>query len=163
MNRIEATLIATGLKIAIVNTRWNHFIVDRLVEGAELAFVQHGGNTDDLDLVTVPGSFEVPVVAKTLAESGQYDAVVCLGAVIRGATSHYDFVAGSATNGLARIALDTGVPVAFGILTTETIEQAVERAGTKAGNKGGEAMLAVIETANVLKQLRSSVNVARTS
>ena len=162
MNWIEATLIATGLKIAIVNTRWNHFIVDRLVEGTELAFVQHGGNTDDLDLVTVPGSFEVPLVAKTLAESGQYDAVVCLGAVIRGATSHYDFVAGSATNGLARIALDTGVPVAFGILTTETIEQAVERAGTKAGNKGGEAMLAVIETTNVLKQVRSGVNVART-
>ena len=162
MNRIEATLIATGLKIAVVNTRWNHFIVDRLVEGADLAFVQHGGNTDDLDLVTVPGSFEVPLVAKTLAESGHYDAVVCLGAVIRGATSHYDFVAGSATSGLARVALDTGVPVAFGILTTETTEQAVERAGTKAGNKGHEAMLAVIETVNVLKQLRSSVNVART-
>lgn len=153
MHRIEANLIATGLKIALVNTRWNHFIVDRLVEGAESAFVQHGGNREDLTLVTAPGSFEVPLVAKKLAESGQYDAVVCLGAVIKGATDHYDFVAGSATSGLARIALDSGVPVAFGILTTDSIEQAVERAGTKAGNKGAEALLAAVETANLLRML----------
>ena len=153
MQNIEATLIATGLKIAIVNTRWNHFIVDRLVEGARTAFVQHGGSDDDLTLVTAPGSFEVPLVAKKLADSGRYDAVVCLGAVIKGSTDHYDFVAGSATSGLARVALDSGVPVAFGILTTDTIEQAVERAGTKAGNKGAEAVLAVIETANLLKQI----------
>jgi len=153
MNRIEANLIATGLKVAIVNTRWNHFIVDRLVEGAETAFVQHGGNTDDLTLVTAPGSFEVPLVAQKLARSGRYDAVVCLGAVIRGATDHYDFVAGSATSGLARVSLETGVPVAFGILTTDTTEQAVERAGTKAGNKGAEAMLAMVETVNLLRQI----------
>ncbi|WP_034383927.1 6,7-dimethyl-8-ribityllumazine synthase [Deinococcus sp. YIM 77859] len=153
MHRIEAHLIATGLKIALVNTRWNHFIVDRLVEGAESAFVQHGGNREDLTLVTAPGSFEVPLVAKKLAESGHYDAVVCLGAVIKGATDHYDFVAGSATSGLARIALDSGVPVTFGILTTDTIEQAIERAGTKAGNKGAEALLAAVETANLLRLL----------
>ncbi|UQN08253.1 6,7-dimethyl-8-ribityllumazine synthase [Deinococcus sp. QL22] len=153
MQRIEANLIATNLKIAIVNTRWNHFIVDRLVEGAETAFVQHGGKREDLTLVTVPGAFELPLVAKKLAESGHYDAVVCLGAVIKGATDHYDFVAGNAASGLARVSLETGVPVAFGILTTDTTEQAIERAGTKAGNKGGEALLAVVETANLLKQL----------
>lgn len=153
MQRIEANLIAAGLKIAILNTRWNHFIVDRLVEGAETAFVQHGGQREDLTLVTVPGAFELPLVAKKLAESGQYDAMVCLGAVIKGATDHYDFVAGNAASGLARVSLETGVPVAFGILTTDTTEQAIERAGTKAGNKGGEALLAVVETANLLKQL----------
>ncbi|WP_216329031.1 6,7-dimethyl-8-ribityllumazine synthase [Deinococcus aestuarii] len=153
MHRIEADLIATNLKIAIVNTRWNHFIVDRLVEGAETAFVQHGGKSEDLTLVTAPGAFEVPLIARKLAESGRYDAVVCLGAVIRGATDHFDFVAGNAASGLARVSLETGVPVAFGVLTTDTIEQAVERAGTKAGNKGTEALLAVVETANVLKKL----------
>lgn len=153
MQRIEANLIATDLKIAVVNTRWNHFIVDRLVEGAETAFVQHGGRSEDLTLVTVPGAFEVPLVAKRLAESGRYDAVVCLGAVIKGATDHYDFVAGNAASGLARVSLETGVPVSFGVLTTDTIEQAIERAGTKAGNKGTEALLAVVETANLLKTL----------
>ncbi|UQN10269.1 6,7-dimethyl-8-ribityllumazine synthase [Deinococcus sp. QL22] len=153
MQHIEAHLIATDLKIAIVNTRWNHFIVDRLVEGAQTAFVQHGGTTENLTLVTVPGAFEVPLVAKKLAESGEYDAVVCLGAVIKGATDHYDFVAGNAASGLARVSLETGVPVAFGVLTTDTIEQAIERAGTKAGNKGIEAVLAVIETANLLRKL----------
>ncbi len=155
MNRIEGNLIATGLKLAVVATRWNHFIVDRLVEGAHTAFVQHGGQTDDLELYVVPGSFEVPLIAKRLAERGSYDAVVCLGAVIRGATSHYDLVAGEASSGLARVAFDTGVPVAFGILTTDTTEQAIERAGTKAGNKGAEALLAAVEMVQVLRQLPS--------
>ncbi|SMB81514.1 6,7-dimethyl-8-ribityllumazine synthase [Deinococcus hopiensis] len=153
MQRIEAHLMATDLRIAIVNTRWNHFIVDRLVEGAETAFVQHGGTSENLTLVTVPGAFEVPLVAKKLAESGRYDAVVCLGAVIKGSTDHYDFVAGNAASGMARVSLETGVPVAFGVLTTDTLEQAIERAGTKAGNKGAEAVLAVVETANLLKKL----------
>ncbi len=153
MKRIEGSLIATELKLALVATRWNHFIVDRLVEGAHTAFVQHGGQTDDLELYLVPGSFEVPMLAKRLAESGRYDAVVCLGAVIRGATGHYEIVAGEASSGLARVAFDTGVPVAFGILTTDTTEQAIERAGTKAGNKGAEALLAAVEMVRVLRQL----------
>lgn len=153
MKRIEGSLIATELKLALVATRWNHFIVDRLVEGAHTAFVQHGGQTDDLELYLVPGSFEVPLLAKRLAESGRHDAVVCLGAVIRGATSHYEIVAGEASSGLARVAFDTGVPVAFGILTTDTTEQAIERAGTKAGNKGAEALLAAVEMVRVLRQL----------
>ncbi|WP_027482013.1 6,7-dimethyl-8-ribityllumazine synthase [Deinococcus pimensis] len=153
MNHVKADLIATDLRLAIVNTRWNHLIVDRLVEGAVTAFEQHGGHPDHLDLVTAPGSFEVPLVAQALARSGRYAGVVCLGAVIRGATDHYDLVAGNAASGLARVSLETGVPVAFGVLTTDTIEQAVERAGTKAGNKGAEALLAVVETANLLRKL----------
>lgn len=153
MTVVEANLVATGLKIAVVTTRWNHLITDRLVEGARSAFVRHGGSDDDLTLVVAPGSFEVPLVAKRVAESGRFDAVACLGAVIRGATDHYDFVAGNAASGLARVSLDTGVPVAFGILTTDTIEQALERAGTKAGNKGEEAMLAAVEMAKLLAAL----------
>lgn len=157
MKRTEGTLIATGLKLALVATRWNHFIVDRLVEGAHTAFVQHDGQTDDLELYVVPGSFEVPLLAKRLAEGGRHDAVVCLGAVIRGATGHYDLVAGEVSSGLARVAFDTGVPVAFGVLTTDTTEQAIERAGTKAGNKGAEALLAAVEMVRVLRQLPSGV------
>ncbi|MHA0035497.1 6,7-dimethyl-8-ribityllumazine synthase [Deinococcus sp. PESE-13] len=153
MQRIEATLLAHDLKFALVSTRWNHLIVDRLVEGAELAFVQHGGQTENLDHFLVPGSYEVPLVARKLAESGKYDAVVCLGAVIKGDTDHYDFVAGGAANGILNTSLHTGVPVAFGVLTTDTVEQALNRAGIKAGNKGGEAVLAMIETANLLKQI----------
>ncbi|KEF34536.1 6,7-dimethyl-8-ribityllumazine synthase [Deinococcus sp. RL] len=153
MNRIEAGLLATGLKFAVVSTRWNHFIVDRLVEGAQTAFVQHGGDSADLDHYLVPGSFEVPLVARRLAESGRYDAVVCLGAVIKGATDHYDFVASAAQSGILNSMLHTGVPIAFGVLTTDTTEQAIERAGTKAGNKGAEAVLAMIETVNLLRQI----------
>ena len=153
MNRIEANLLATDLKFAVVSTRWNHLIVDRLVEGAELAFVQHGGKTENLDHFLAPGSYEVPLIARKLAESGKYDAVVCLGAVIKGDTDHYDFVAGGAANGILNTSLHTGVPVAFGVLTTDTVEQALNRAGIKAGNKGGEAVLAMIETVNLLKQI----------
>ncbi|WP_412028324.1 6,7-dimethyl-8-ribityllumazine synthase [Deinococcus yunweiensis] len=153
MNRIEATLLATDLKFAIVSTRWNHLIVDRLVEGAELAFVQHDGQTANLDHFLAPGSYEVPLVARKLAESGKYDAVVCLGAVIKGDTDHYDFVAGGAANGILNTSLHTGVPVAFGVLTTDTVEQALNRAGIKAGNKGAEAVLAMIETVNLLRKI----------
>ncbi|WP_221089983.1 6,7-dimethyl-8-ribityllumazine synthase [Deinococcus aquaedulcis] len=153
MNRIEATLLATDLKFAIVSTRWNHLIVDRLVEGAELAFVQHGGKTEHLDHFLAPGSYEVPLVARKLAQSGKYDAVVCLGAVIKGDTDHYDFVAGGAASGILNTSLETGVPVAFGVLTTDTVEQALNRAGIKAGNKGAEAVLAMIETVNLLRQI----------
>lgn len=157
MNRIEAHLLATDLKFAVVSTRWNHLIVDRLVEGAELAFVQHGGDTANLDHFVAPGSFEVPLIARRLAETGRYDAVVCLGAVIKGDTDHYDFVAGGAANGILNSSLHTGVPIAFGVLTTDTVEQALNRAGIKAGNKGGEAVLAMIETVNLLKQVRANV------
>lgn len=157
MNRIEAHLLATDLKFAVVSTRWNHLIVDRLVEGAELAFVQHGGDTANLDHFVAPGSFEVPMIARQLAETGRYDAVVCLGAVIKGDTDHYDFVAGGAANGILNSSLHTGVPIAFGVLTTDTVEQALNRAGIKAGNKGGEAVLAMIETVNLLKQVRAKV------
>ncbi|ABF44606.1 6,7-dimethyl-8-ribityllumazine synthase [Deinococcus geothermalis DSM 11300] len=154
MNRIEGHLLAADLRFAIVSTRWNHLIVDRLVEGAELAFVQHGGKSENLDHFIVPGSHELPLVARRLAETGKYDAVVCLGAVIRGDTDHYKFVAGGAASGILNSALHTGVPIAFGVLTTETVEQALNRAGIKAGNKGAEATLAMIETVNLLRQIR---------
>ena len=153
MNRIEANLLAHDLRFAVVSTRWNHLVVDRLVEGAELAFVQHGGRSEQLDHYLVPGSYEMPLVARRLAESGRYDAVVGLGAVIKGDTDHYDFVAGAAATGLLNSSLHTGVPVAFGVLTTDTVEQALNRAGIKAGNKGAEAVLAMIETANLLRRI----------
>lgn len=153
MNRIEANLLAHDLRFAVVSTRWNHLVVDRLVEGAELAFVQHGGRSEHLDHYLVPGSYEMPLVARRLAESGRYDAVVGLGAVIKGDTDHYDFVAGAAATGLLNSSLHTGVPVAFGVLTTDTVEQALNRAGIKAGNKGAEAVLAMIETANLLRRI----------
>lgn len=153
VKRIEAHLLVQDLKLAIVVTRWNHFIVDRLLEGAITAYQQHGGHLEQLEVYTAPGAFEVPLVAKKLAKTGRFDAVVCLGAVIKGSTDHYDFVAGSATSGIAGVSLDTEIPVMFGILTTDSIEQAIERAGTKAGNKGAEAVLAAIETVNLLRQI----------
>lgn len=155
MNTIQANLLAHDMRFAIVSTRWNHLIVDRLVEGAHLAFVQHGGHTEHLDHYIVPGSYEVPLVAQKLASSGRYDAVVCLGAVIKGDTDHYDFVAGGAASGILNTSLSTGVPIAFGVLTTDTVEQALNRAGIKAGNKGAEAVLAMIETVGLLRQIRS--------
>jgi 6,7-dimethyl-8-ribityllumazine synthase len=153
VKRFDANLLAHDLALALIATRWNHLIVDRLIEGAQTAFIQHGGKEDNLELYLAPGSFEIPLIAKRLAETGRFDAVVCLGAVIRGATDHYDFVAGNASSGLARVSLETGIPVSFGILTTDTIEQAIERAGTKAGNKGIEAVLAAIETVNLLRAI----------
>ncbi len=146
MNLVEGKLkVVNGKKIAIVSTRWNHFIVDRLVEGAKDAFERHGGEDSDLTHVLLPGAFELPMVVDRLLSSGKYDAVCALGAVIRGATPHFDYVSAEATKGIASMSLKYQKPVSFGLLTTDTIEQAIERAGTKAGNKGFEAMTTVIE------------------
>ena len=153
MKKVEGTLTAVGQKIGIVASRFNDFIVSQLIGGAEDCFVRHGGNSDDLTLVMVPGAFEIPLVAQRMAESGKYDAVVCLGAVIRGATPHFDMVANESAKGIATASLKTGVPVTNGILTTDSIEQAIERAGTKAGNKGADAMISAIEMVNVVKGL----------
>lgn len=149
----EGTLKADGLKIAIVASRFNDFIVSRLVDGAKDCFVRHGGSSNDLSMAWVPGAFELPLMAKKLAESNKFDAVICLGAVIRGSTAHFDFVAGEAAKGISRVNLDTGVPTIFGVITTDTIEQAIERAGTKAGNKGWEAALSAIEMSTLLKRV----------
>ncbi len=153
MQRFEGMLVGTGLRIGLVATRWNDFIVGNLVSGAKDALVRHGVAEEDIGLALVPGAFEIPLVAKRLAMSGKYDAVVCLGAVIRGATAHFEYVAGEVAKGIASVMLETGVPVTFGVLTTETLEQAIERAGTKAGNKGAEAALAALEMANLLRTL----------
>jgi 6,7-dimethyl-8-ribityllumazine synthase len=139
--------------VAIVVARFNQFITDRLLDGALDCFVRHGGALPDADVVRVPGAFELPIVTKKLAASGRYDTVVALGAVIRGSTPHFDYVCGTASSGLAGVALETGIPVGFGLLTTDTVEQAVDRAGVKAGNKGWESMVTAIEMANVLKKL----------
>lgn len=150
---LEGNLVGTGLKIGIIVSRFNEFITSKLVSGAEDALVRHGVNQDDIEVAWVPGAFEIPLIAKKMAESGRYDAVIALGTVIRGATAHFDYVSSEATKGVAQASLQTEVPVIFGILTTETIEQAIERAGTKAGNKGAEAAVSAIEMANLLKQL----------
>lgn len=162
MNRtFEGGLIGTGLRVGIVAARFNDSIVRELVRGAEDALIRHGVSTDDIDLAWVPGSFELPLVAKVMAEHGgdggrRYDAIVCLGVVIRGATAHFDFVAGQAASGIASASLETSVPITFGVLTTENIEQAIERSGTKAGNKGADAAVAAIEVANLLRSLRDA-------
>ena len=150
---IEGSLVGTGLRFALVCGRFNDLLTNRLLEGAKDGFRRHGAPEEDLTVVWVPGAFEIPLVAHRLAASGSYDAVVCLGAVIRGATGHYDLVAGQCAAGIARAGLDTGVPVIFGVLSTDTIEQAIERAGTKAGNKGYEAAVGAIEMADILRQL----------
>jgi len=154
MNLIEGKLkVVNGKKIAIVSTRWNHFIVDRLVEGAKDAFARHGGDDSDLTHVLVPGAFELPMIVDQLLSSGKYDAICALGAVIRGATPHFDYVSAEATKGIATMSLKYQKPVSFGLLTTDTIEQAIERAGTKAGNKGFEAMTTVIEMIDLYENL----------
>ncbi len=153
MQRFEGMLVGADLRIGLVATRWNDFIVGNLVSGAKDALVRHGVAEEDIGLAVVPGAFEIPLIAKRLAMSGKYDAIVCLGAVIRGATAHFEYVAGEVAKGIASVMLETGVPVTFGVLTTETLEQAIERAGTKAGNKGAEAALAAIEMANLLRTL----------
>jgi len=150
---IEGHLSAAGMRFAVLCTRWNDFIVDRLVAGALDAIKRHGGDEGSAVVVRVPGAFELPLIAKKLAKSGKYDAIVALGAVIRGSTPHFDYVAGEAAKGLAAAANESGVPVGFGVLTTDTIEQAIERAGTKAGNKGFEAATTAIEMVNLLRAL----------
>ncbi len=151
MKTYEGNLIAKDLKFAIVVARFNEFIGSKLLSGAIDALVRHGAEEEEIEIIWVPGAFEIPLVAKKLAKSEKYDAVICLGAVIRGATSHYDQVSNEVTKGIASVSLETEVPVVFGVLTTDTIEQAIERAGTKAGNKGVDAAVTAIEMANLLK------------
>ena len=155
MKTIEGQLTAQGQKIGIVASRFNDFIVSHLISGAEDTFVRHGGNSDDLTLALVPGAFEIPLTAQKMAESGKYDAVVCLGAVIRGATPHFDMVANESAKGIAQAAMKAGIPVLNGILTTDSIEQAVERAGTKAGNKGTDCAMGALEMANLLRVIEA--------
>lgn len=149
----SGNLVGTGLRFGIVYARWNDFMGNRLLDGAKDALIRHGVEEDQIDVALVPGSFEVPLVAKKLAQSGQYDAVICIGVIIRGATPHFDYVAGEAAKGIAQTALQTDVPVTFGLVTSDTIEQAIERSGSKAGNKGAEAALAALEMANLLRAL----------
>lgn len=149
MKKLEGNLIGSGKKFAIVASRFNEFIVSKLISGAEDGLVRHGVDDDNITLAWVPGAFEIPLIAKKLAKSGKYDAVICLGAVIRGSTSHYDYVCAEVSKGIAAVGLDTEVPVIFGILTTDNIEQAIERAGTKAGNKGYGAAVTAIEMVNL--------------
>ena len=153
MNKVEGKLVANGVKIGIVAARFNEFIVSKLVSGAEDALLRHDVNADDITVAWVPGAFEIPVIAKKMAASGKYDAVICLGAVIRGATSHYDYVCNEVSKGVASVSLETGVPVMFGVVTTENIEQAIERAGTKAGNKGYDCAMGALEMIDLMKQL----------
>ena len=147
---LEAKLLAEGKRFALLASRFNDFITDRLVGGAVDALVRSGARDEDIDVVKVPGAFEIPLVARKLAASSRYHAVVCLGAVIRGATPHFDYVAAEVSKGVAHVGLETGVPVIFGIITADTIEQAIERAGTKAGNKGWCAAMAAVEMANLM-------------
>ena len=153
MKVLEGKLVAGKGRFAIVASRFNEFIVSKLISGAEDTFVRHGVDTDDITLVWVPGAFELPLAAMKLAQSGKYSAIVCLGAVIRGSTSHYELVCNEAAKGIAQVGLKTGVPVTFGVVTTENIEQAIERAGTQAGNKGADAALTALELANLMPQL----------
>lgn len=152
----EGHMNGAGLKIALVSTRWNDFIVERLVAGAKDALTRHGVAESDIDQAVAPGAFEIPFVARKLAETGRYDAIVALGCVIRGATPHFDYVAAEAASGVAAVSREMGTPVAFGVLTVDTIEQAIERAGTKAGNKGAEAALAAMELVNLVRAIKEA-------
>ena len=149
----EGMLLGKGLKFAVVVSRFNEFITRKLMEGAQDALLRHGVNEEDIDVAWVPGSFEIPLVAKSLAQTKRYDAVICLGAVIRGATPHFEYIAAEVTKGIAKVGLDTGLPISYGVITADTLEQAIERAGTKAGNKGFAAAADAIEMANLLKSI----------
>lgn len=153
MKIFEGDLQAKGLKFGIVISRFNEFITGKLLDGAKDALIRHGAKEEDIDIVKVPGSFEIPLIAKKMAEKETYNAVICLGTVIRGATPHFDYISAEVSKGIATVSMETGVPVAFGVLTCDTIEQAVERAGTKSGNKGWDAALTAIEMAQLLKKL----------
>lgn len=154
MGRVtEGKLEAGGIKVGIIVSRFNSFICERLLEGAMDTLVRHGASDEDIHLVRVPGAFEIPLVAKKLAVSGKYDAIICLGAVIRGATPHFEYVSAEVSKGVASASMETGVPISFGVLTTDSIEQAVERAGSKAGNKGADAAISAIEMVNLCKEL----------
>jgi len=153
MKKLEGKMVANGAKIGIVAARFNEFIVSKLVSGAEDALLRHDVNPDDITVAWVPGAFEIPLAAKKMAMSGRYDAVICLGTVIRGATSHYDYVCNEVSKGVAAVGLESGIPVMFGIVTTENIEQAIERAGTKAGNKGYDCAMGALEMIDLMKQM----------
>ena len=153
MKTIEGKLIAEGLKVGIVVARFNEFIGSKLLSGAIDGLVRHGMNDDDIEVAWVPGAFEIPVMAQRMAQSKKYDAIICLGAVIKGSTSHYDCVCAEVSKGVASVSLQFGLPVMFGVLTTDNIEQAIERAGTKAGNKGYDCALSAIEMANMFRQM----------
>jgi len=149
----EGSLLGKGLKFGLIVSRFNEFFTRKLLEGAQDALLRHGVNEADIEVAWTPGSFEIPLVAQKMAQSKKYDAIICLAAVIRGGTPHWEYIASEATKGIARVSLETGVPVINSILTTETLEQAVERAGSKAGNKGFDAAVSAIETANLLKSM----------
>lgn len=149
-NIIQSSMISDGLKVAIVVSRFNDFITERLVGGAVDALTRSGTNDSDIDIIKVPGAFEIPLLAQKAVGTGKYDAVICLGAVIRGATPHFDYVCAEVTKGVAHVSMEASIPVIFGVVTTDTIEQAIERAGTKAGNKGFDCALAAIEMANLM-------------
>jgi 6,7-dimethyl-8-ribityllumazine synthase len=154
MNVLEGKLISKDIKVGIVAARFNEFITSKLISGALDALKRHEVQEEQVDLAWVPGAFEIPLVASKMAHSGKYDAVICLGAVIRGSTTHYDYVCSEVSKGIAHVSLDSGIPVMFGVLTTENIEQAIERAGTKAGNKGFDCAMAAIEMVNLLRELK---------
>ena len=153
MNVFEGKVVSEGMKVGIVAARFNEFIVSKLVAGAQDALVRHDVKEEDIDLAWVPGAFEIPLIASKMAKSGKYDAIICLGAVIRGATSHYDYVCNEVSKGIASVSLESEIPVMFGVVTTENIEQAIERAGTKAGNKGYDCALGAIEMINLVRQI----------
>lgn len=155
MRKMEGIYEGKGLKIAVVASRFNEFITSKLISGAEDCLLRHGVADEDITLAWVPGAYEIPMIAKKFAMSGKYDAVICLGAVIRGATSHYDYVCAEVSKGIAQASMESGVPVLFGVLTTDTIEQAVERAGTKAGNKGTDCAMGALEMANLLRVIEA--------
>jgi 6,7-dimethyl-8-ribityllumazine synthase len=160
-NTISAKLDATGLRFAIIVSRFNEFITSRLLSGARDALLRHNAEEKNIHEVWVPGSWEMPLTAKALAQAGRYDALICLGCVIRGETSHHVYVAGEAAKGLTQVTLETGVPVGFGLLTTDTIEQAIERAGAKSGNKGADAALSAVEMVNVLREIGAAAKVPK--
>lgn len=153
--KVEGQMTTAGLRFGIVVSRWNEFITKALLEGALDALRRHGVDLADVRVVHVPGSFEIPMALQAMAQTGDYSALIALGAIIRGATTHYDHIASAVTSGINRVSLDTAVPIAFGVITTESIEQAIERAGSKAGNKGSEAALVAIEMANLMRQLKA--------
>ena len=154
--KYEGTLVGTGLKIGVVVSRFNEFITGKLLAGAEDALSRHGVKEGDIDVAWTPGSFEIPLIAKKMAESGKYDAIICLGAVIRGGTPHFDYIAAEVSKGIANVSLGTGLPIILGVITADTLEQAIERAGTKSGNYGSQAALHAIEMANLGKAIPGS-------
>ena len=153
MSQFEGVLLGKGLKFGVVVSRFNEFITGKLLEGAQDALLRHGVAEGDIDIAWVPGSFEIPLVALRLARTKKYDAVICLGAVVRGATPHFEYIAAEVIKGIAKVGLDTGLPISYGVITADTLEQAIERAGTKAGNRGFDAAVDAIEMANLLKNI----------